>query len=135
MSDYDCGPDGMCSMNQEDSDNDNHGDVCDNCPNTSNRRQEDTYPPQGNGLGDACECEGNFDCDADLDGSDAATFKTDYGRNTFSRKCLADDPCKGDFSCDGDVDGTDAAFFKSDFGRLPFQNPCPLCEVEAWCGY
>ena len=36
----------------------------DNCPNHSNTDQTDTYPPfGGNGIGDACDCEGNFDCD------------------------------------------------------------------------
>jgi len=113
------------------------GDV-DNCPYQPNQNQEDTYPPAGNGLGDACECEGNFNCsaDQDVDGSDAALFKTDFGRNSFNRKCVATDICNGDFSCDGDVDGTDAALFKLDFGRNQFNNPCPACVGGgAWCGY
>ena len=49
--------------------------------------QEDTYPPQGNGIGDACDCEGDFDCDGDCDGTDAATFKVDFGRSTFNNPC------------------------------------------------
>ena len=43
----------------------------DNCPEIYNPDQEDTYPPRGNGIGDACECEGDFDCDGDVDGWDA----------------------------------------------------------------
>ena len=39
IADAACGVNGFCSMNQE-----------------------DTYPPQGNAIGDACDCEGNFDC-------------------------------------------------------------------------
>jgi hypothetical protein len=62
----DCDPNGFCSMNQE-----------------------DIYPPGGNGLGDACDCEGNFDCDEDVDGSDAAKFKEDFGRSTFKNPCPA----------------------------------------------
>ena len=26
-------------------------------------------------------CEGNFDCDTDVDGTDAALFKVDFGRS------------------------------------------------------
>lgn len=59
-----CGPRGVCSMNQE-----------------------DTYPPSGNGVGDACDCEGNFDCDDDVDGSDAAKFKEDFGRSKLLKGC------------------------------------------------
>ena len=102
------------------------------------REQEDTVPPGGNGIGDACECEGNFNCDedTDVDGSDASTLKADFGRNSFQRPCITDDPCNGDFDCDGDLDGTDAARFKEDFGRSPFINPCPACiSGGAWCRY
>jgi hypothetical protein len=104
VSDDLCGQNGFCSMSQE-----------------------DNVPPGGNDLGDACECEGDFDCDGDQDGSDAASFKIHFGRSTFSRPCTPDDPCYGDFDEDGDVDGTDAAKFKEDFGRSGFSNPCPAC--------
>jgi hypothetical protein len=97
--------------------------------------QEDSYPPQSNGLGDACDCEGDFDCDGDCDGTDAAKFKTDFGRSGFKSPCINSEPCNGDFDCDVDVDGTDAALFKSDFGRSSFLDPCPACEVGAWCVY
>ena len=52
-----------------------------------NPNQEDLYPPQGNDLGDACDCEGNFDCDQDVDGTDAAIFKEDFGRSKFGNPC------------------------------------------------
>jgi hypothetical protein len=119
-------------------DGDNIPDDEDNCPSYYNPNQEDSYPPQENGIGDACECEGNFNCsaDQDVDGSDAATFKADFGRSSFKRPCIADDTCNGDFSCDGDVDGTDAALFKQDFGRSQFSNPCPACVAGVeWCVY
>ena len=80
----------------------------------------------GKQFGDACDCEGNFDCDADVDGNDAQFFKTDFGRSTFLNPCTNANPCNGDFDCDGDVDGTDARVFKDDFGRSTFKNPCPL---------
>jgi len=121
-----------------DADYDGVIDGLDNCPNHYNPGQEDTYPPQGNGIGNACECEGNFSCstDQDVDGTDAFTFKVDFGRSIILHPCIAGDPCNGDFSCDGDVDGTDAFKFKSDFGRSTLVNPCPACAAGVqWCEY
>jgi hypothetical protein len=90
----------------------------------------------GDGIGDACEfCEGNFDCDFDVDGADAAQFKQHFGRSKFQNPCTNGDPCKGDFDCDTDVDGTDASLFKSDFGRNPLFNVCPGCDSCPWCIY
>jgi len=137
MSNEWCGTTGVCSMNQEDTDIDGTDDVCDNCPALANPAQEDTLPPGGNGCGNACECEGNFQGDdVDCDGTDAAVFKLDFGRSTPSgRPCTALDPCNGDFSCNGNVDGTDAARFKSDFGRNGLNQPCPSCATVPWCNY
>ena len=118
-----------------DSDGDGVSDSSDNCPNEYNPQQEDTYPPQGNEFGDACECEGNFDCDTDCDGSDAASFKTNFGRSNFNNPCMNEDQCNGDFDCDNDCDGTDAALFKQDFGRSSFNNACPACVIGDWCSY
>jgi len=81
------------------------------------------------------ECEGNFDCDLDCDGGDAALFKSDFGRSLFKNPCTNPDPCNGDFDCDVDVDGTDASVFKDDFGRSSFKNPCPNCEGDEGCTY
>jgi hypothetical protein len=118
-----------------DADGDEWEDSLDNCPNTSNTLQEESRPPGGNGIGDACECEGDFACDDDVDGSDASTFKADFGRSVMVHSCIAGDTCNGDFNCDGDVDGTDASLFKQDFGRSSIQNPCPVCVAGAWCIY
>ena len=40
-------------------------------------------------------CEGNFDCDQDVDGTDAAVFKADFGRSPFFEPCdtCIDSPC------------------------------------------
>ena len=32
-------------------------------------------------------CNGNFDCDEDVDGTDAAVFKADFGRSPFKNPC------------------------------------------------
>ena len=125
----------LASPNQADADGDCIGDVCDPEPEVYDPLTLDSYPPQGNSIGDACDCEGNFNCDGDVDGTDASTFKADFGRNTILHPCIAGDSCNGDFSCDGDVDGTDASIFKQDFGRSQFQNPCPACVVGEWCNY
>jgi hypothetical protein len=137
----DCDDDGVgdiCDANTVDPDGDGVDAACDNCTSTPNANQCDSYPPGGNGCGDACECEGNFNCslDQDVDGSDASTFKEDFGRSTIIHPCIAGDTCNGDFNCDGDVDGTDASLFKRDFGRSSLQNPCPLCMPgQLWCVY
>lgn len=62
---------------------------------------------------DVPECEGDFDGDKDVDGSDLAVFAADFGRTD----CGIGDPCSGDFDEDGDVDGSDLAVFAADFGR------------------
>jgi hypothetical protein len=36
-------------------------------------------------------CTGDFDCDGDCDGTDASTFKTDFGRSQFQNPC---EPCR-----------------------------------------
>ena len=113
-------------------------DICfgdDNCPSHYNPDQEDNYPPGGNGIGDACDCEANFDCDQDVDANDVTAFLTDFGRSQYYRPCSNEDPCKGDFSCDGDVDASDVTKFLEDFGRSQYYNPCPACVAGAWCVY
>jgi hypothetical protein len=86
------------------------------------------YPPG------SC-CESDFDCDGNVDGTDASTFKLYFGRNPLFYPCNEINSCHGDFDCDGDSDGTDAALFKEDFGRSEINNSCPVCEVIDWCNY
>ena len=107
----------------------------DNCPNHFNPLQEDTYPPQGNGIGDACDCECDFDCDGDVDADDVGPFLVDFGRFEFNNPCTNADPCNGDTDCDGNVDADDVAEFLADFGRFQFNNPCPSCVAGDWCVY
>jgi len=75
-------------------------------------------------------CEGNFDGDLDVDGTDAFVFKQEFGRSKINNPCTNDAPCKADFDCDGDVDGSDAFVFKSDFGRSGIRNPCPFYNLS-----
>ena len=110
------------------------GDV-DNCPFIANPGQEDTYPPQQNGIGDACECEADFNCNGSVDANDVSAFLADFGRNQYNRPCTSGDPCSGDFSCNGNVDAADVTKFLEDFGRNLYNNPCPACVAGAWCVY
>jgi subtilisin len=82
-----------------------------------------------------CDCEGNFDTDIDVDGTDAQTFKTDFGRSSVLNPCTSLIPCNGDFYCDGDVDGTDASSFKLDFGRSALLDPCNSYCAAQTCVY
>lgn len=77
-----------------------------------------------------CDCKSNFDCDFDVDGTDAVSFKADFGRSPYAYpSCDYYNPCNGDFDCDGDVDGSDSAEFKQYYGRVPFPpyNYCLSC--------
>ena len=106
----------------------------DNCPDIYNPDQEDTYPPQGNGIGDACDCEGNFDCDGDVDTDDVREFLLDFGRSTYDDPCT-NDWCNGDFNCDGGVASEDLTKMLEDLGRNLYNNPCPDCVGGDWCSY
>nr|QGF22323.1 hypothetical protein [uncultured bacterium] len=60
---------------------------------------------------DRTGCKGDFNGDADVDGSDLATFAADFGRTD----CTGD--CEGDLDGDNDVDGSDLATLAANFGR------------------
>jgi hypothetical protein len=143
---------------QHDYDKDGIGDVCDdcidtdgdgygnpgfphtcdedNCPDNYNPGQEDTYPPGGNGKGDACEWGSDFDCDGDVDDSDAVLFKADFGRSQHKNPCTNNNPCNGDFDCDGDVDWTDAEKFKEDYDDKRLSKDFyPPCIERPYCLY
>jgi hypothetical protein len=119
----------------DDTDGDSVPDGLDNCPETPNPNQEDTYPPQGNGIGDACDCESDFNCDGNVDADDVGPLLIDFGRSIFSNPCTNAVPCNGDVNCDVNVDAFDVSAFLEDFGRSQFNNPCPPCVVGDWCVY
>jgi hypothetical protein len=114
---------------------DNISNDKDNCSGVYNPSQEDTFPPQANGIGDACDCEGNFDCDQDVDSLDVTNLLIHFGRNIYNNPCTSGKPCNGDFECDADVDSGDIRKFLEDFGRNQHNNSCPACVVGEWCEY
>jgi len=63
-------------------------------------------------------CHSDLDCDADVDGTDASTFKRNFGRSGIKNPCSDVDPCEGDFDKDSDVDGRDASTFKASYGTM-----------------
>lgn len=123
------------TVDPNDTDSDGVPDDEDNCPNTPNPNQEDNYPPQGNDIGDACDCEADFLCDGSVDSGDVTLFLIDFGKSEFLNPCTNEIPCNGDFNCDATVDADDVTKFLEDFGRSEFFNPCPACEVGDWCSY
>jgi hypothetical protein len=58
-----------------DTDGDRVSDSQDNCPAAPNPDQKDG---DEDSIGDACDCEGNFDADGDVDGSDLTIFTEGY---------------------------------------------------------
>jgi len=78
--------------------------------------QPTVWPVRG---GLANPCEGDFNGDRDVDGSDLAVFAADFGRTD----CASGPPCEGDFDNDTDVDGSDLAVFAADFGRTDCLTP------------
>ncbi len=70
--------------------------------------------PGGPAIVSVPECEGDFDIDSDVDGSDFVVFIADFDR----ANCDVGDPCKGDFDNDNDVDDEDLATFAAAFGRV-----------------
>jgi hypothetical protein len=144
---HECCNDPSCNeMGICDPDDDNDG-VCDpgisdtsctgidNCPNHPNPSQEDTYPPQGNGIGDVCDCECDFTCNGNVDAEDVTMFLWDFGRSEFNNPCTNTHQCFGDVDCNGSCDADDVTMFLQDFGRSPFFNPCPACVAGDWCIY
>jgi hypothetical protein len=61
-------------------------------------------------------CEGDFDNDGDVDGSDLSKFASKFGSVDCSFY-VEGGFCWGDFNGDADVDGSDLAIFAVDFGR------------------
>jgi hypothetical protein len=93
--------------------------AADNCPTTPNTNQLDTYPPGGNGCGDACECDADCNADQKVDLSDLVMLKEE-----FMRADCAANPCPADCNYDSKVDLADLVMLKEEFLRTD----CPACQ-------
>jgi hypothetical protein len=72
-------------------------------------------------------CEGDFEPDGDVDGSDLSVFALDFGRTDCCD--TGQPPCEGDFDGDCDIDGSDLAIFARDFGRTGCFNTIVIGEA------
>jgi hypothetical protein len=73
-------------------------------------------------------CQGDFEIDGDVDGTDLAKFAADFGRTN----CDQGDACEGDFDYDNDVDGSDLAKFAANFGRTDCASGVKLVVEDSW---
>lgn len=101
-----------------DIDGDGIPDVYDNCPNNANLDQVDSYPPGGNGCGDACECHADCNSDQKVNLADLVVMKQEY----FRADC-ATNPCSADCNWDDQVDLADLIMMKQEYLRAD----CPTC--------
>lgn len=110
---------------QEDRDDDGRGDVCDNCTRVPNPGQEDTVGsaacPAPDGVGDACDCEGDADRDGDVDFADVTEVLTFFN---FSYTCPVVPPnnARGDAELNGVVNFADVTSVLANF-LLPCDEP------------
>lgn len=91
----------------------------DNCPNTYNPDQEDTMPPEGNDIGNTCECLADINCDRKVDLADLLTLK-----QVFAESFSDASPSTGDFNYDGKVNLVDTLILRTEFLRTD----CPACS-------
>lgn len=107
---YDGSWDVFCGI---DTDSDGLPDTADNCPDTPNPNQLDTYPLGGNNCGDACECHADCNVDKKVDLDDLVIMKQEFLQT----------PVYADCNYDGKVDLADLVMMKNEFLRTD----CPPC--------
>ena len=95
-----------------DSDGDGVLNEADNCPTVDNPYQEDNYPPEGNNIGDACECHSDCDSDGKVQLSDLVIMKQEFMKT----------PVNADCNYDSKVDLADLVIMKNEFMRID----CPV---------
>jgi hypothetical protein len=130
-----CGVGGLCSMNQEDTDNDTAGDACDNCIDTANPSQIDC---DNDTFGDACDPEGITDTDGDLidDGCDNCPNAYNPGQEDTGGDPgmgdACDDICTANLNGDSKVNSGDLLIMKIEYnksGCVP-DDPLHCCKAD-----
>ena len=92
--------------------------IDDNCLFVYNPDQLDSYPPGGNGCGDACECHADNNDDQVVNLSDLVIMK-----QQFTWICSEHASCEADCNYDNKVDLSDLVTMKSEFSKTG----CPVC--------
>jgi hypothetical protein len=151
LHDAGCGTGGVCSTDQEDTDSDVLGDVCDNCfarPNTATlgtcakpvsgvmSTSGTTCSSDGDcASGETCDlaqgdCNSNgcgdaCECYADITGTTGKVDLSDLVvmKGEFQKPCPPS-PCSADLNGDDKVDLADLVLMKREFNR----SGCPLCS-------
>lgn len=85
----------------------------DNCPHIYNPDQEDTIPPEGNGIGNACECHADSNCDTRVDLIDLMTLKREF----MAPDCYTI-TCHADFNYDYKVNVADLMILYDELQRI-----------------
>jgi hypothetical protein len=117
----------IVSNDQTDTDTDGVGDVCDNCPTVANPDQTDllgctlTEQARGdvtNGIGDACECDGDANRDGQITFADITTVLANFGTVWYEcpGTCTDAGRCQGDANRDGFVSFLDITTVLANFG-------------------
>lgn len=99
-----------CDFFNKDSDHDGITDAEDNCIFLWNPNQEDT---DEDGIGDVCECSADATCDGIVNLKDVTMLRKELG----SDDCYGEDLCNCDFNGDGHVDVEDLSILRRDYGR------------------
>ena len=138
----------IANPNQEDTDEDNIGDICDNCPETPNGPGEGTCVKTVSGmvLGTGVTCTDDGDCgsgeicqleqgDCNLndigdvcecyvnidDDLEIGLFDLIIMKNEYGRSDCAQNPCQADIDGDDEVGLFDLIIMKTQYGR----SDCP----------
>jgi len=114
-----------CVGNGTDTDTDGTDDNCDNCSAIINAGQQDS---NGDGFGNACDCD--FDNDGDCDGTDFLAFGVEFNIITPSVATVPPADADMDMDSDLDVDGTDFLSFGQGFNIVTpaVGLPGPSCD-------